>query len=263
MSADEAVKGKKTNKKRLSQTDVPAYSLEHALRVPTAVFENYAGKPTKPIDVAAAMELLPNSSQFRMITGSAIAYGLTDGGPNSSEIGLTDLSQKILQPLEEGVDIEAKREALLKPRVVGEFINKYNGSPIPKDQIAQNVLISMGVPSERANDVLAMILEGAESLGLITEIKGRKYVNLTAPKEPLTPKTPEIDSSDYEEEDGDPTSLSGAPEDEVDTPVPKTKIDNPSSINKKVFITHGRNKTFIEPIKKLLSFGEMADDKAR
>jgi hypothetical protein len=257
MSDEEAAKAQKKNKKRLSQTDVPAYSLEHALRVPTAVFENYAGKPTKPIDVAAAMELLPNSSQFRMITGAAIAYGLTDGGPNSSEIGLTDLSKKILQPLEEGVDIDAKREALLKPRVIGEFINKYNGSPIPKDQIAQNVLMSMGVPNERASDVLAMILEGAESLGLITEIKGRKYVNLTAPKEPSAKIIPDVDSSDYEDED---TELSPSSEEYKGDPsdgASKAAVPTISSNNKKVFITHGRNKTFIEPIKKLLSFGEM------
>ena len=168
-------KAPRKNKKRLNQSDVPAYSLEHAMRVPIAVLENYAGEPTKPIDVAAAMDLVPTSSQFRMLTGSAIAYGLTEGGAQSQQIVLTDLANKILQPLEEGIDLKNKQESLLKPRIIGEFLTKYNGSPIPKDQIAQNVLISMGVPNDRASDVLALILEGAEGLGLITEIKGKKY----------------------------------------------------------------------------------------
>ena len=254
MSDEKSETIQKKPKKRLSQTDVPAYSLEHALRVPIAVFENYAGKPTKPIDVAAAMELLPNSSQFRMITGAAIAYGLTDGGSNSSEIILTDLSKKILQPLEEGIDLVAKREALLKPRVVGEFINKYNGSPLPKDQIAQNVLISMGVPHERSSDVLAMILEGAETLGLITEIKGRKYVNLTTPKDVSVVQLPEVEMSDYEEEDDNLSISSGRPKEGSSVHPSNEKLSVVSSVNKKVFITHGRNKTFIEPIKKLLKF---------
>ncbi|NKI17701.1 nucleotide-binding protein [Spongiibacter sp. KMU-166] len=257
MSEDKANSPKRKNKKRLSQTDVPAYSLEHALRVPIAIFENYAGEPTKPIDVAAAMELLPNSSQFRMITGSAIAYGLTDGGPNSSEIGLTDLARKILQPLDEGVDIQAKRESLLKPRVIGEFISKYDGSPIPKDQIAQNVLISMGVPNERASDVLAMILEGAESLGLITEIKGRKYVNLTSPKSPVASVLPEVDNSDYEEEEEVQDIAESRDEEPAPSPAKLDANTEHKGLSKKVFVTHGKNKSFIEPIKKLLSFGEM------
>lgn len=256
MADVEKKKAPRKNKKRLNQSDVPAYSLEHALRVPVAVFENYAGGPTKPIDVAAAMDLLPTASQFRMLTGSAIAYGLTEGGAQSQEIALTDLANIILQPLEEGADLTAKREALLKPRIVGEFLNKYNGSPIPKDQIAQNVLVSMGVPNDRSSDVLSLILEGSEGLGLITEIKGKKYVNLTAPK--ASPKTPvpEVDATEFEDDDDDSgTTLAHSIDTENTPSAPVTSP--PTSNNKKVFITHGRNKSFIEPIKKLLSFGEM------
>lgn len=246
---------KAPRKKRLNQSDVPAYSLEHAMRVPTAVFENYAGGPAKPIDVAAAMDLSPTSSQFRMLTGSAIAYGLTDGGAQSNEIALTDLARKILEPLEEGIDLAAKREALLKPKIVGEFLTKYDGSPIPKDQIAQNVLGNMGVPKDRASDVLALILEGAESLGLITEIKGKKYANLSSPKVKPTTSLPEIDASDYEDDD-----TSGHDDLSQPNALASPSISAPAlaiSQNKKVFITHGKNKAFIEPIKKLLSFGEM------
>ncbi|VWX36526.1 conserved hypothetical protein [Limnobacter sp. 130] len=247
-------KAPRKNKKRLNQSDVPAYSLEHAMRVPTAIFENYAGGPSKPIDVAAAMDLLPTSSQFRMLTGSAIAYGLTDGGAQSQEIALSDLARKILQPLEEGMDIAARREALMRPKIIGDFLHKYNGSPIPKDQIAQNVLVSMGVPSERASDVLSLIIEGAEGLGLITEIKTKKYVNLTAPKEArISMPLPEVDETDFEDDDANSDEVPNVQPIHLHAPATPVPLAN----NKKVFITHGRNKTFIEPIKKLLSFGEM------
>ncbi|MCG8667987.1 MAG: nucleotide-binding protein, partial [Pseudomonadales bacterium] len=251
--ADEK-KEKNPRKKRLNQSDVPAYSLEHAMRVPIAVFENYAGGPAKPIDVAAAMDLSPTSSQFRMLTGSAIAYGLTDGGAQSNEIALTDLSRTILSPLEEGADLSAKREALLKPKIVGEFLTKYDGSPIPKDQIAQNVLESMGVPKDRASDVLALILEGAESLGLITEIKGKKYANLASPRSQPSAPLPEVDASDYDDDTAAKDTLNPS----INANPPLSPPPGPSALHsKKVFITHGRNKAFIEPIKKLLSFGEM------
>lgn len=45
----------------LSQTEVPNYSLEQALRVPKAVAENFGYKPTKPLQVAKAMSMQPNS----------------------------------------------------------------------------------------------------------------------------------------------------------------------------------------------------------
>ncbi|KFZ32129.1 hypothetical protein IDSA_05545 [Pseudidiomarina salinarum] len=252
--ADEK-KEKAPRKKRLNQSDVPAYSLEHAMRVSIAVFENYAGGPAKPIDVAAAMDLSPTSSQFRMLTGSSIAYGLTEGGAQSQEIALTDLARKILEPLEEGTDMYGKRDALLKPKIIGEFLRKYDGSPIPKNQIAENVLGSMGVPKDRVSDVLVLILAGAESLELITEIKGKKYVNLASTRTKPSRSLPEDDESVYEADDFSGQTFLNQSEVPNSPSSPQPALS--TSHSKKVFITHGKNKAFIEPIKKLLSFGEM------
>lgn len=250
----ESAAAQQVKRSRISQADVPAYSLEHALRIPTAIFENYALKATKPLDVAAAMNLTPGSSQFKMLSGAAIAYGLTVGGYNASEIEVTALSRKILRPTEEGQDLEAKREALLKPRIISEFLNQYDGSQLPKDNIAQNVLIEKGVPAERAADVLALIIESADSLGLIREIKGKKFINLTPQKsEKADEDSPHID-----------THSTTSNEIETQPPLPEITLGNLLSpvtenrqSNRRVFVTHGKNKAFVEPIKKLLSFGEM------
>src|SRR5204863_8564966 len=103
----------KSRRSRVSQADVPAYSLEHAIRIPHAIGEDYAFKPTSPLDVAAAIGLSPQSSQFRMICGAAIAYGLTTGGYNSAQIEVTALGRRIIVPTVEGDDQIAKREAAL------------------------------------------------------------------------------------------------------------------------------------------------------
>src|SRR2546425_8474814 len=132
--------GKAAQRAKISQADVPAYSLEEALRVPRAIAENYGYKPTKPLNVAAAMSMTPNSGPFRMLTGAAVAYGLTTGGAFAPEVGLTPLGKRIVRPTSEGDDLLAKREALLKPRVVGEFLRKYADAPIPRDDLAVNVL---------------------------------------------------------------------------------------------------------------------------
>lgn len=80
-------------KKRIyvSQADIPAVSLEAATRVPRAIAESYGSDPTRPIDVAAALDYTPSSGSFRTLCGAAVGYGLTDGGPHASQISLAKL----------------------------------------------------------------------------------------------------------------------------------------------------------------------------
>jgi len=101
----------------VSQTDVPARTLEEALRVPRAISEHYARRPTSPLRVASAMGVQPNTGNFWMLTGSAIAYGLTKGGAQAPQIEIEPLGMRIVRPKKEGEDLAARREALLRPRV--------------------------------------------------------------------------------------------------------------------------------------------------
>src|SRR5437773_1936634 len=100
----------------LSQADVPGCVLDDALRVPRAIAENYAAKPASPLNVAAALEMQPNAGRFRLLSGAAIAYGVTSGGPNAPEIAITPLGMRIVRPTREGDDLLARREALLRSR---------------------------------------------------------------------------------------------------------------------------------------------------
>jgi hypothetical protein len=174
-----AVSGKSDGKRaRLSQEDVPAYSLEQALRVPRAIADNYAYKPTRPLNVAGAMKMSPSAGPFRTLAGAAIAYGLTSGGAFAPEIGITPLGIRIVRPTVEGDDLAARREALLRPKVIGDFLRQYDGAALPADSIARNVLLEKGVPQSRLEDVLGLILEGAQGVGFIKDINGRKYIDL-------------------------------------------------------------------------------------
>src|SRR5215471_18776857 len=157
--APQAPEAKKA-RPRLSQEDVPSYPLDQALRVPKAIAENYAFKPTRPLNVAGAMAMSPTSGPFRMITGAAVAYGLTTGAAQAPEIAITPLGMRIVRPTTEGDDVAAMREALLRPNVVGEFLRNYDGAALPTDNIAKNVLLDKGVPAERVDSVLDLIVQG-------------------------------------------------------------------------------------------------------
>jgi predicted nucleotide-binding protein len=240
----------------LSQADVPGVSLEKAIRIAAAIGDNYGYRPTPPLQVAKALEMQPNSGGFRTLAGAAIAYGLTSGGPNADVISIESLGMRILRPTTEGDDVAAKRQALLRPRVIREFLNKYNGAPLPKDTIAQNVLIELGVPADRASDVLLLILEGAESLGLLQEIKGRKYVDLNSTGV-TTDDLNQVGTQQTPVEEPDHQTPPAAQAAVIRQSTPSLPPQQSDARAKRVFVTHGKNKEFIEPIKKLLSFGEL------
>lgn len=235
---------------RMSQVDVPRYSLDAAIRVPRAIADNYGSSAVTPLQLAAALDMSPSSGPFRSLCGAAIAYGLTDGGYNAQQIELQSLGRRITKPLAENDDQQAKREALQKPRVIGEFLKKYSGSPLPRADIAVNVLQSMGVPVDRAGAVFSLIVDGAKVVGLIREIKGKQYVELGG----VAPMLTDSSSDDSSTEDLEP--MGGEPPAAPIAPLQISAATVPT-INRRVFITHGKDKSFLDPIRKLLGFGEM------
>src|SRR6266446_3501384 len=68
-----------------------------------------------------AMGISPTSSAWQPLAGSAIAYGITDGGMNATSIKLTTLGRRLVAPEAEGEDVAARREAVLAPRIMKEF----------------------------------------------------------------------------------------------------------------------------------------------
>lgn len=243
------------DKKRLSQRDVPSYDLQQARRIADAIAQNYASEPTKPLHVAQALGMAPNSSHFRQLCGAAIAYGLTDGGYNAPEITLTELGRKITRPLSIGEDTQALREAFMKPRIIGDFLTKYNGSPFPPPDIGRNVLLSMGVPANKTEEVYQSIVDGSKIYGLTTEIKGKLYGDL----ESGAPATESEAQTESEQDEEQPTE-EASPHRAHQSPLGPTEAESRDPVyvdNKRVFISHGKDKTFIEPVKKLLAFGEL------
>jgi predicted nucleotide-binding protein len=253
----------------VKQQDVPSASLDEALRLPEALFEHYAGKPTSPLYVAKALNVDPKGSQFRVLSGAAIAFGLIDGGAQATSIGVTELARRILRPKEENADLQAKREAVLGPRVFGEFLRTYDSHPFPRQDIALNVLEGMGVPRAKAAEVLERIEASAQSVGFVEEIRGKRYVSLHRTSKNGATE----DAQEHSTEDTTPEETSNTPAPEPLAPAaapaasqviePKAKTTTLAAAivddqrRKRVFITHGKNRELVEPIRKLLEYGEL------
>lgn len=253
--------GEDTNKARrtqIRQAEVPSFSLQQAIRVPRAIADHFGHRPTRPLQVAKAMELAPDSGNFRMLCGAAVAYGLTEGGAFAKEIGISPLGMRVVRPTADNDDVAAKREALLKPRVVGQLLKRYDGSPLPREDIGMNVLQEMGVPQKRSKAVLSLIIEGAESVDLLVENKGKRYVDLHGAAPDRVEVSGDAATRDLDAIDLDPDDGRHAQSTSRDLAFPATaSAEADQALRRRVFITHGKNRDLLEPIKKLLGFGEM------
>lgn len=256
----------------LKQSEVPAASLEEALRIPRAILDNYAGKPTAPLHVAKALGLDPKGSQFRVLSGAAIAFGLIEGGAQAALISVTDLSRRILRPVEEGTDLNAMRESVLRPRVIGDFLRRYDGHPFPRQDIALNVLEDMGVPRKNAHEIFARITNSARHVGFLEEINKKTYVSLQGSG---TASTPPGGNDDVEAEEEKAETVGRESETTAvgNTPAIFRSIGSMGRAGisemttagriadderrRRVFITHGKSLDLVDPIKKLLEYGEL------
>lgn len=90
------------------QSDFPLETLQQAQRVASAIVNNFAGDGASPPDIALAIEISPTSSAWPTLSGAAVAYGITTGGVNASQVKLTDLGRKLVAPEAEGEDIAAR-----------------------------------------------------------------------------------------------------------------------------------------------------------
>lgn len=230
------------------QADFPVFTLQESQRIAAALVDNFGGREGSPPDVALSISISPTSSQWRDLAGAAIAYGLTDGGPSAAMIKLLPLGRKLAAPEEEGEDVAARREAVLKPRIAQEFFEKYRRAKFPNDVIAVNVLRSLGVPADRTTKALEILKANGRYAGIVRETPTGPFVNVDSPgiPGPVTTAPPAED----------PTFIEAPPVDAARTlelpPAVASVIDPRAN---RVFITHGKQRAVVNQIKELLTFG--------
>ncbi len=233
---------------KVSQTDFPNITLEHALRIAQSIWDNFAGKGAAPHNIAMALDLSPTSGGWRNLCGSSIAYGLTEGGYNATQIALTDLGRRIVAPTEEGDDAFAKVDALLQPRLEREFFQKYNKAKFPKDEIGQNILVSMGLPKERVIQAFEILKDNGSFTGVIRETKTGPFVAIDNPVSKgnsATSAVTEVEPTDNASE----TPLYR----EAKTPEPTSHEVSKPEGPKQLFVAHGKNRKPLEDLKKILN----------
>jgi predicted nucleotide-binding protein len=257
--AEEKTKTAKTDKKRgyVAQSDFPRTTLAKALTIATALWENFAGKGAAPIDVALALDLTPTSGSWRNLCGASLAYGLTEGGYNAKEIVLTDLGRRCVAPQAEGDDVAAKVEALLQPTIMRGFLEKYDRAKFPQENIAENVLVGLGLPKDRAQAAVNVLKENGILTGVLRETKTGLVVSLGSPS--VQPPRIDLEADATVEKQATASELSDEAIAAKVAGVPDAP--NPAGVKppvNRVFISHGKNRKIVDQLKELLTFGKFA-----
>jgi hypothetical protein len=233
------------------QSEFPLVSLQQAQKIAAAIVDNFAGEGGSPPDVALAIGISPTSSAWPSLAGASIAYGLTAGGVNANAMTITDLGKKLVAPEEEGADITARREAIMKPRLMKEFFEKYRRAKFPNEIIGANVLKAQGIPVDRVENALQIIKENGKYAGVIRDTQTGPFINLDSPGVPAPAATPALPEDDQHDELPAGAGQAAPP---TLKPAPPSAAFDPKADH--VFISHGKQRAIVTQIKELLEFGK-------
>jgi hypothetical protein len=251
--SDPAIRTEEKRRTSISQNDLPRFALSEALRIAQALIDDHAGRATPPYLVAESVGLSVGSSNFRDLSSSSVAYGLTDGAAYADAMALTPLGRRAVAPTTEGDDVRAKIEAVLRPRVLNSFFTQYDRAKFPSDKVAPNILEQMGVPRDRVSDALELVKHNGELVGIIRQTKTGPFVALDGPIS-RADAGPADANGEYEV----PTvTIEGVPEVVERLGITALSIPAPRIANNRVYISHGKDRAITGQIKEILKFGKL------
>lgn len=204
------------------------------------------------LTLAELLDVSPSSSNFRELVASSRLYGLTSGGINSDEFGLTALGEEATGGDEVG-RIAAHKKAVLNIAPYRTFFEAFANKKVPGPAAFKEFLIkNAGVPADRVEECVTIVLSDAATAGLVRPVKGGDYIDMTGTPAVVAEQREEAGSKEAEEAQA-PGSGQGSEEEAADHGVeqPAVQPHTPGK-PKKVFIAHGKNRTPLEQLKKAL-----------
>jgi predicted nucleotide-binding protein len=236
------------------KSDFPKHTLEEALRVPKALEEANGGRPLPPIETATALGISPGSSEFRTLLSSSIKYGLTSGSFNQERIALSDSGRRIVEPTTPEERHKATIEAALLPSTFRAIYDYYKGKKLPEKTFFENSVVrEFEIPRDHAPKSVEVFNANMEKIGLVRVATTGRWLSTEAVFPSEMPETADTVGLEDEHQAHEP---------EIATPysgpkATRTVTVETESLKRRVFVAHGKNRHFLEPIKKLLGFGDL------
>lgn len=231
--------------RRVSPRPYPKHPLRQALTIAESIQDKNAGKPMRRIFVADAIGRKPSSSEFKFLLSSSFKYGLTIGTEKADYIELTSLGQSITKPLNPEERALSVQKATLTPDLFKRVYEHFKDAKLPQEDFLKNLLErEFGVPREWTEECAKLLMDNGRFANIIKDVSGSPYVVLGE-----IPTSPATDSSGMAQ-----TTLPTAqaePERHPDLPPKQPEAPLTPQV-KRIFVAHGKNKTVLEQLKKIL-----------
>ncbi len=154
----------------------PRHSLEKALRIPSAILEQNAGRECSPKEAAVFLGLGSPHGPFMVEVSSAIKFGLLTR-PGTARIAITELAKKILRPQDSDEELSGLRQAAVKAPDIAEVYSHYRGENLPDDKFFDNALVdNFEIPQDKLSEFKAVFFETLTKANLLQEHDGKYRV---------------------------------------------------------------------------------------
>ena len=181
---------RRTPSKETARAKFPRHSVGRALRVPTAILEQNAGKPCSPAE-AAAFVGVGGGGPFNVEIGSATKYGFLER-PEAGQIQPSQLAKRIIRPQSPTDQLEGYREAVLQAPDIGDVYRHYRGENLPDDQFLKNTVVeTYGIPEDSFLEFKQVFLESLETAELLIHHGDKVRILDISDEEPTTTQSSE------------------------------------------------------------------------
>jgi len=165
-------RAKQTVAQVAKQAKFPRHSVERALRIPKAIYDQNAGKPTSLADAAKFSTGGKVNGPFAVEVSSAKKYGFLKS--EDGKLVLQQRARKALAPQSETDRISALREAVTEAPDLADVYSHYRGENLPDDQFFTNALMDrFNIPVDKVSEFLEIFNESMHSAELIDDSGAR------------------------------------------------------------------------------------------
>lgn len=161
--------------RKAQQAKFPRHDVERALRIPKAIYDQNAGKPTSLADAARFTTGGKVNGPFNVEVSSSKKYGFlkSEGG----KLVLQDRARRTLAPQAENDRLAALRDAVLEAPDLSDVYNHYRGENLPDDNFFQNALTDrFEIPSDKVDEFLGIFHESMTAAELLDETGDRRVL---------------------------------------------------------------------------------------
>lgn len=146
----------------------PRHSVERALRIPRAIYDQNAANPATPAEAAIFLGGTGVSGAFNVEISSSKKYGFMES--DNGKLVLTDRARHAIAPQADNDRVNALREAILAAPDISTVYNFYRGENLPDQQFLVNALTDrFKIPTDKVTEFLEIFMDSIKSAELLDE----------------------------------------------------------------------------------------------